>query len=151
MTSFSCSDAERSVLAALADVLIPAGGSFPSASQAGVSGEGLNQVLSACPDLAAGLERVLKDARGRDPAEFIVELKAKDPAGFDLLAELVPGAYFMNPEVRRKIGYEGQRPKPMDPTEHIEDGLLRAVIDRGAIYRSTPVDGKKDGKKSRET
>jgi hypothetical protein len=33
---------ERTVLAGLADVLIPAGEGFPSASQAGVAGEGLD-------------------------------------------------------------------------------------------------------------
>ena len=49
---------ERAVLAGLADVLIPAGEGFPSASDAGVAREGLDQVLAFRPDLADGLERL---------------------------------------------------------------------------------------------
>jgi hypothetical protein len=143
--SFNPGDAGRSLLAALADVLIPAGKGFPPASQAGVSGKGLDQVLAARPDLADGLERVLEAARGRDPVELIAELKGKDPAAFAVLAELVPAAYFMNPEVQRAIGYNGQRPKPMDPQpDYLEDGLLQSVIDRGPIYRPTPAHGIKN-------
>ena len=137
--------ADRAVLAALADVLIPAGKGLLSASQAGVAGEGLDQVLVSRPDLAAGLERVLRAARSRDPAEFVAELRAKNPAGFGVLAELVPGAYFMNSQVRAAIGYDGQGPRPIDPNpDYLDNGLLQPVIDRGAIYRPTPGKGHRD-------
>src|SRR5215510_14382041 len=99
---------ERAVLAGLADVLIPSGQEFPSASEADVAGEGLDQVLSFRPDLAAGLKQVLASARGRPPAEVVAELQKTDPAGFGILAELVPGAYFLNPHVREQLGYQGQ-------------------------------------------
>src|SRR6266540_1365323 len=46
---------EKALLGALADVLIPAGEGFPSASEAGVAAEGLENILSFRPDLAAGL------------------------------------------------------------------------------------------------
>src|SRR5262245_7439133 len=129
---------ERSVLAGLADVLIPAGEGFPSASDADVAGEGLNQVLSFRPDLAAGLKQLLVSARGRPPAEVVRDLHKVDPAGFDILAELVPGAYFLNAQVRQRLGYHGQGPRPFDPRPDYLDGdLLQSVIDRGPIYRST--------------
>src|SRR5262245_41526360 len=140
---------ERSVLAGLANVLIPAGEGFPSASEADVAGEGLNQVLSFRPDLAAGLKELLVSARGRPPAEVVTELHQADPAGFDLpaelvpagfdiLAELVPGAYFLNPQVRERLGYHGQGPRPFDPRpDYLDDDLLQSVIDRGPIYRPT--------------
>jgi hypothetical protein len=130
---------ERATLAALADVLIPAGDGFPSASEAGVAGEGLDQVLTFRPDLAAGLKRLLASAQGQIAAAFVAELKKNDPASFGLLAELVPGAYFLNPQVRAKLGYQGQRARPIDPhPDYLDDDLLQSVIDRGPIYRCTP-------------
>jgi hypothetical protein len=49
---------ERTLLAALADVLIPAGNGMPSASQAGVADLWLDAVLAARPDLGARIERL---------------------------------------------------------------------------------------------
>ena len=56
------SDEQRAQLGAIADELIPAGSGMPSASEAGVAGEFLDEVLAARPDLAAPLEA---RARGR--------------------------------------------------------------------------------------
>ena len=130
---------ERELVGKLADVLVPASEGFPSASDAGVTGAGLDQVLSFRPDLADGLKRLLVAARGRPAAEFVAELQRNDSMGFALLAEFVPGAYFLNPTVREKLGYAGQTPRPIDPhPDYLDDGLLQSVIDRGPIYRSTP-------------
>jgi hypothetical protein len=130
---------DRAVLADLADVLIPAGDGFPSASEAGVAADGLDRVLAARPDLASGLLRVLAAARGRDPAAAVAELRQRDPDGFAVLAELVPGAYFMDERVRAALGYAGQTPRAIDPRQdYLDGGLLQSVIDRGPIYRPTP-------------
>jgi len=130
---------ERSLLAALADLLIPAGDGFPAASAAGVAGSGLDQVLSFRPDLAPGLKKLLAAADGHPPAEFVSGLKANDPAGLGLLTELAPAAYFLNPDVRAKLNYHGQSPRPIDPRpDYLDDGLLQSVLDRGLIYRPTP-------------
>jgi hypothetical protein len=130
---------ERELVGKLADVLVPASEGFPSASDAGVTGAGLDQVLSFRPDLAGGLKRLIVAARGRPAAEFVAELQRNDSMGFALLAEFVPGAYFLNPTVREKLGYAGQTPRPIDPhPDYLDDGLLQSVIDRGPIYRSTP-------------
>lgn len=131
--------ASRAVLAGLADVLIPAGDGFPSASEAGAAGEGLDLVLAARPDLAEGVERLVLAARGRDPAAVVAGLRASDPAGFAVLAEVIPGAYFMNAAVRARLGYRGQEPRPIDPAPDPEaEALLAPVIARGPIYRPTP-------------
>ena len=135
----SLEPADRDVLARLADVLVPAGGGLPSASEAGAAGEGLDRVLAARADLEAELVRVLRAARGREPAQAVAELRRDDAAGFAVLAEVVPGAYFMNAQVRAAIGYRGQEPRPIDPRpDWLDDGLLQSVIDRGPIYRPTP-------------
>lgn len=130
--------AERTRLAALADVLIPAGDGFPSASQAGVAGEGLDQLLSFRPDLAEGLKKLAGLAGERPPEAVVAEVK-KDPDLFGVLAEFVPGAYFLNPGVRSKLGYGGQRAVPLDPRpDWLDEDLLQSVLDRGPIYRPTP-------------
>jgi hypothetical protein len=130
---------ERSLLAALADVLIPAGEGFPAASDAGIAGEGLDQLLGYRPDLGPGLKKVLAVANGQPAAEIVAGLKTRDPAGFGLLAELVSGAYFLHPDVRTKLNYHSQGPRPIDPRpDYLDDGLLQSVLDRGPIYRSTP-------------
>jgi len=131
--------AGRAVLAGLADVLIPAGDGFPSASEAGVAGEGLDLVLAARPDLAEGVERLIALARGSDPAAAVAGFQASDPAAFAVLAEVIPGAYFMNAGVRAALGYDGQAPRPIDPAPDPEaERLLVSVIARGPIYRPTP-------------
>lgn len=130
---------ERALLAGLADVLIPASDGFPSASEAGVAGQGLDHILTVRPDLATALKKILDQTKGRNPAEFTAELQVKDPAGFGVLAELVPGAYFVNPQVRAALGYNGQTPQPIDPRpDYLDDGLLQSVIDRGPVFRPTP-------------
>ncbi len=130
---------ERRLLGELADVLIPAGEGFLSASEAGVSGAGLDQALSFRPDLADGLKRLIAAARGRSATEFVAELRRSDAEGFGLLAEFVPGAYFLNPRVREKLGYAGQSARSIDPhPDYFDEGLLQSVIDRGPIYRATP-------------
>jgi hypothetical protein len=127
------------VLAVLADVLIPAADGMPSASAAAVAEEGLDQVLVAVPSLAASLADVLSQAKGREPAEFTASLARSDPAAYGVLTEVVTAAYFMNPDVRKAVGYTGQGPSPLDPrVDYMEDGLLESVIKRGPIYRPTP-------------
>jgi hypothetical protein len=129
---------ERAVLARLADVLIPAGDGCPSASDAGVAGEGLDRLLSFRPDMADGLERLIVAARRCPAAAFVAELQSSDPAGFALLCEFVPGAYFLNPRVREALGYTGQHARAIDPQpDHLAD-LLQPVIKRGPIHRPTP-------------
>jgi hypothetical protein len=130
---------ERQLFATLADLLIPAGNGFPSASEAGVANEGLDQLLAVRPDLLDSLKSLLLRAKERSPAEFLRELQTNDPAAFGVLAESVPGAYFLNPDVRAKLKYNGQSARPIDPREdYLDDGLLQSVIDRGPIYRPTP-------------
>jgi hypothetical protein len=130
---------QRAVLAGLADVLIPAVDNMPSASAAAVAEQGLNQVLAAVPSLEASLADVLARAKGREAAEVVASLARTDPAAYGILTEVITAAYFMNPEVRKAVGYRGQGPSPLDPrVDYMEDGLLESVIKRGPIYRPTP-------------
>ena len=132
---------QRSTLAALADVLVPAAEGMPAASEVGVADEGLDRVLRVRPDIEADLSRVLKVGAGQDTAEHIKDLQRDDPAGFEALAFAVTGAYYTDQRVRELIGYPGQLYAPerlqRDPID-ASDPMLQRVVARGPIYRPTP-------------
>jgi len=132
---------DRTTLAALADVLIPAADRMPAASEAGAAGEWLDEVLRVRGDLEAPLQGLLERARGVDPAAEVERLEREEPEALEALATAVAGAYFLNPEVRRLIGYPGQEPRPIEPEEppdYEQDDLLASVVERGPIFRPTP-------------
>ena len=131
----------RETLAALADVLIPAAEGMPRASDAGVAGKWLDRVVAARPDILADLVRVLDGAAGKDPAAEVRRLQEDGASGFGALALAATGGYYMNPKIRRLIGYPGQKRNPPYPDEadfYLRDGFLDPVRERGSIYRPTP-------------
>ncbi len=131
----------RAVLAAAGDVLIPNADGMPSASEAGVALRWLDEVLRLRPDFGPQLAAVLDRIKGADLAAAVERLRAEDPAGFGVLAEVVAGGYFLNPQVRSAIGYPGQESVPIEheqPADYERDGLIASVIVRGPVYRPTP-------------
>ena len=131
----------RAALAALADALIPSADGMPSAREAGVTGRWLDEVLQLRPDFGPPLARVIDKVKGVDAGVAVAQLRANDPAGFGVLAEVVAGAYFLNPKVRSAIGYPGQKSVPIVnevPPDYEQDGLIASVVARGPIYRPTP-------------
>jgi hypothetical protein len=131
-------DEQRARLGAIADELIPAGSGMPSASEAGVAGRYLDEVLAARPDLAAPLEAALAAVEGRDDA---VAALREDAGAWGVITAVVPAAYFLNPAMREAIGYPGLEARPIDPDaapDYLEDGLLDSVVSRGPVYRPTP-------------
>lgn len=133
--------AERQHLDRIADVLIPGGAGLPSASEAGVSAEPIDRVISADRELAGTLAAV---ARSEGTPEILLEeLRAREPETYQRFVFAVSAAYLMVPHVRRVLGYPGTAPRrsPAAPGEsdfYLEDDVLQAVIDRGPIYREVP-------------
>jgi hypothetical protein len=123
-------------LDALADRLIPAEDGMPSATEAGATGRWLDAVLAARPDLRPPLEGLAASTAGLSPDEAIAALPDRDPAGWTALTSAIVAAYYFNPEVCDRIGYQGQRALPLGPPDH--EGLLDSVIARGPVYRPTP-------------
>ncbi len=124
-------EAQRTTLAGLADVLIPAADGQLSASEADPNGKWLARALAARPDLGEALARVLDEAAGRDPAAEARRLHADDPEGFAALSKIVSGSYFMNLKVRKRIRFPGQgkRPPFSDEADYdLRDGLLDPVL-----------------------
>ncbi len=127
----------RAFLAAVADVLIPAAGRMPSGSAAGVAGEGIDRVL-AFRDEATRRDfwHLLEANVNRPPGTFIRELSSERHQLFDAFFELVVGAYFLNGEVRRFLGYPGQVGiGVVAPDLELLSELTAPVRERGHCYR----------------
>ena len=124
----------------LADILIPSAGGMPSATEADATGVWLDRVVSARPDLAAELHRIVASLAGEDPATAIGRLARERPGDLDILLSALAGAYYMSDQVRARLGYPGQRATAGDveggePPLEAMDPLLAPVFARGPIYR----------------
>jgi hypothetical protein len=134
-------DAVRDLLRAFADVLIPAAHDMPAASEVGVADRQLDVVLSARPDLAGPLARALQVV---DPADYeasLARLHDEDRAAHEALLLAVVGGYYIDRDVRRRLGYDGQVPVEVRPEiipNYVEEGLMEPLLARGPIYRQVP-------------
>jgi len=125
-------DPVRSRLARIAQVLIPAGDAMPAADEVGVADALLDRVVAAVPSLAAALTATLEsDVAEEDIGSWLDGLSMRDPAGYHSLVLAVAGAYYLDPGVRARLGYEGQVPQPVRAAafpEYVDEGLLDAVL-----------------------
>src|SRR4030081_4359 len=115
----------RAALEAVAHLLIPSGDGRPSATEAGVAGRWLDEVLRLRPDFGPPLAAVLDGLMGADPAAALEGLRSADPAGFGVLAEVVAGGYFLNPKIKEVICFRGQQAVPIvdeEPADYEQDG-----------------------------
>jgi hypothetical protein len=117
----------RQRLALLGDRLIPPRGALPGAGTAIAEGKEVDRVLGARADLAAPLLRALDDEAVLEPHA----LAASDPEAWIAVLTVVAGAYFLLPESRAAVGYEGQVAKPVRPDNYpayVAEGLLDHLI-----------------------
>jgi hypothetical protein len=132
------SDTDREIYGRLADQLIPPGPDMPSATQAEVPSRWIDEALRIRPDLARDMRVAIQVGTGAAAPEALALLHAEHSDVFDSLGTLTAGAYFLNPEVRRLIGYPGQVSIPIreDVDSYID--MLANVVERGQVYRSVP-------------
>lgn len=130
------SPAEREMLAAFAQVLIPGGAGLPGAGALALAHAPTDTVLRVEPSRIAPLKAFLD--RPRPPATLAeVEAMAQaDPEGFAVLSVVLANAYFMHPVTRAAIGYPGQeaRDSSVGLTE-TDLALVAEVTARGPIWR----------------
>lgn len=135
------SDDLREIFRAVADVLIPATRSMPSASQVNVHGPVLDHILGLRADLKQAFVRGLEACREGDPECAARRLNEADPRALATIGLVASAAYYMDEGVRKLIGYPGQEKRTYDPDAtpvYVTNGMLQAVIDRGPIYKPTP-------------
>jgi hypothetical protein len=131
----------RDRLRAFADVLIPAAHDMPAASEVGVADRQLEVVLGARPDLAEPLARALQRVDPADHEGSLARLREEDRAAHEALLLTVVGGYYIDRDVRRRLGYTGQVPVEVRPEiipNYVEEGLVEPLLARGPIYRPVP-------------
>ncbi len=134
-------DALRDRLRAFADVLIPAAHDMPAASDVGVADRQLELVLRARPDLSEPLARALERVDPADHEGSLAQLREQDLPAHDALLLAVVGGYYIDRDVRRRLGYTGQVPVEVRAEiipNYVEEGLIEPLLARGPVYRSVP-------------
>lgn len=130
-------ETQTATYSALADVLIPSAEGMPSASEAEVPTTWILKALEYRPDLKAVFLAALDTCAGQDPANALEWLNRNDTVSFDAIGVLTSGAYFLNPDIKARIGYPGQLPVPAKDDSDTYVELLAAVAERGPVYRPT--------------
>ena len=123
----------RQRLGRLGDLLIPAADGMPSATTVGVAGPLLDRVLNVRPDLADALIAVLDRAVGA-PEAFLQALAAEDRGGLRTLRYVVTAAYYLDDDVRSRLGYPGTVARPvraLEFPEYLDEGLLDHLVPAG--------------------
>lgn len=133
----------------IADAMLPASGSMPSAGEARAVETRLGGVLESRPDL---LEDLIRALDALDAETFTLDdlprLHQVDEAAYVALTTVVAACYYQSPVVRERIGYPGQVAKTYDPYAYVEwvgEGLLDPVIARGPIWRDPATSEKVHG------
>lgn len=138
-------DDERATYSAIADVLIPEAEGMPSASQADVPTRWVEEALKHRPDLEGGLHEALQASVGQAPDAAVEMLNRDHIPAFEALGTLTAGAYFLNPEIRERIGYPGQVATLARTDMDSYADLLEEVLERGQVYREAPAETAEDG------
>lgn len=141
--------AQRDLLTAVLDTLVPAGGDFPGAGA--VALDHVLAMAAASADLesllARGLELVEETARaagapgftrlGADERETVLERVERSDAGFfETLVRQTYDGYYGHPTIVARLGLD---PGPLHPRGHQVEVLdapdLSRLIARGPLYR----------------
>lgn len=125
--------AERTHLATIADLIIPRSATMPSGSEADAHASYLDAVFDMRPDLL----EVVRANIGASPAVLPAQLDEETATALRPTADALTAAYFLNPDVARRVGYRKRSVVPIEFDRDL-DLLTEAVTDRGPIYRPTP-------------
>lgn len=143
----------RQTLAAIADHLIPAAHGMPSAADV-LTGDRLQFVLGARPDLADPLSAALRSDLGADVDARLDRLGQEEPTNLSALQLVIVAGYYTDARVRELIGYSGQQSIPLEswPDWTTEQELIDNVRRRGPVWkdpatgsRAVAREGERDG------
>jgi Gluconate 2-dehydrogenase subunit 3 len=145
--------AEKQGLRVLADEIVPAGEGMPSAGEQGAVayfeqvGRREKPIGTALRAALGSAERLSQATYGQaftelPRAQRVAVLKAmqkQEPQRFNLARDLVYEAYYTNPAIWRRLGYEfveaGASGRPLEP---FEESLIQRVRALPKLYRSVP-------------
>lgn len=128
-------------LAWVCDALIPAdpAGRLPSARAVFEDRPLLQRALVVRSDLASSFFEVIEDLPEESPADALGFLgSALSTENFELVSQLIAGAYFLEPAVNEGLGYPGQGALPLEPDYDEIFELIEDVQARGPRFVEPP-------------
>lgn len=99
----------RAFVASLAECMIPRSPTMPGAVELSLAHAPLDRVVKHRPDLAMALDALPDLAAGESATDYLVRIEEQAPHSYQALLQAVLGAYYMHPEVKRRLGYHGQQ------------------------------------------
>lgn len=143
-------DAQRELLRAILNRLIPASGSFPGAGDLGIASY-IEKVIGQSAELrrlfAQGLAQIEITCQPPSGQEFsdlsdhqkdtaLRHVEATNPEFFGALVTHTYSGYYSNPVVIRLLGLEVRPPQPQGyKLEPLDLGLLDTIKERGPLYK----------------
>lgn len=125
----------RAFIAPLAEAMIPRSQGMPGASDIALVNAPLDRVLKHRPDLATSLD-TLPDAADDESAEaYLARLEERTPNAYQALLQAVLGAYYMHPEVKRCLGYQGQQAQTLPRGGFGGEDLIEPLLGQRPRYR----------------
>ena len=124
-------------LSEIADHLIPAAHGMPSAGDV-LTADRVAFVFNARPDLLEPVKEGLRLGLGGPLEEHLESLDTFMPAMYEAIKLVIVGGYYTDKRVRALIGYNGQEAievKSWLMPQYLEEGLIDAVLARGAVWR----------------
>ena len=138
---WSFTDAQRTVVRAVAAVLLPGDDQAPSAEELPDFDANLKRGLNAMGTAAQTCLQAVERLPGEITWDSLRAWSSEDPDHFEALATLVSGTYFMSPMALDAIGYPHgpRRRAPHDlAAEEIGSGLLDPMLARASMVREVP-------------
>jgi hypothetical protein len=133
---------QMDLLLRVADVLIPATALMPSLRTADPDGQWLRRAYFARQDVLPALTDALDQLAESDDLPSALQTFHRDSRNtFDVVANVVAGAYYLIPEVRTLLGYPGQvrNPAPLDLAgEELSDEVFEGAMNYPGTHRPAP-------------
>ena len=117
---------------------------MPSAASV-VTDARLRFVFRSRPDLVEPFHASLRPELGADVQARLDALGRDEPAQLAALQLALVGAYYTDGQVRDLIGYPGQlaiEVRSWEIPPYLEEGLIDAVLARGAVWRDPETGGR---------
>ncbi len=121
----------------LCNVILPAYGPMPAAGTLGLAARELALVRTLIPGWDAALLRLLKQCPEMVTPDWFDDCARKSPEDCRQVVMLVCAAYYLHPEVRRRLNYPGQRALTLPRGGFGQEELVVEMMSGPKRYRST--------------
>ncbi|MFO1171362.1 MAG: hypothetical protein U1E49_10385 [Hyphomicrobiaceae bacterium] len=126
----------RRAIAMLADVMIPRTSAMPGAHDIALADAPLDRVLKHRPDLAPMLDALPELGPNETVEAYLTRLDTAEGRLYQALLQAVLGAYYMHPEVKRRLGYHGQQAVTLPRGGFGGEELIESMMSQSPRYRN---------------